>query len=119
MGADYTITCKYCGNEASSFSITRNYNKMFPFWLFHKDDFYDNPKKYAKIIRLALNYYGVKHIYNHKYWEKKMKTRPEYYEVTGRGWETNKFTVIMALIRLYWHVRRYHNTTKYKWSCWY
>ncbi len=119
MGADYSIDCKCCGHTVSAFYITRNYNSMFPFWLFHKKDFYDNPKKYAKIIRLALNYYGVKYIYDHKKWDDKMRSLPEHYEMIGRGWETNKYTVIMALIRLYWHIKKYSNTKKYEWSCGY
>lgn len=120
MGADYYIECKCCKTDISSFYITINYNSMFPFWSFHKQDFYDDPKKYAKILRLTLNYYGVKYIYDHAYWTKKMKTRPEHHaKLGGKGWETNKYTVIMALIRLYWHVKRYGNTQKYKWSCWY
>lgn len=129
MGADYTIYCKCCKEEVSSFYITRNYNQMFPFWMLHNhiEECYEKDKRrpfipyieyqfLLKTIRKTLHYYCKGTIYNHKKWEEKAKNHPEHKKM--RGWETNKYTVIMALIRYYWHLKRYP-FDRYEWSCWY
>lgn len=130
MGADYTIYNKDDEEEElSTFYITRNYNQMFPFWMLHNhiEDCYESDKRkpfipekeyrfLLKTVRNTLRYYCKGNIYNHKYWEGKMKSTEEYKKMNG--WETNKYTVILALIRYYWHLKRYP-FTKYKWRCWY
>jgi len=129
MGADYTIENKGNNKEESSFYITRNYNEMFPFWMLHdhieepynKKENFDIKGEYnflLKTIRKTLQYYMKGNIYNHKYWDIKSKQLPEHYEPNGKGWETNKYTIIMAFIRYYWHLKRYP-FDKYKWGCWY
>jgi len=133
MGADYSIRCRYCRTtQGDGFYITRNYNKMFPFWMLHNhiEDCYDWDKRkpfvpieehkfLLKTVRNALRYYCKGNIYNHEYWSRKMKTRPEHHHgQPSRGWEVNKYTVIMALIRYYWHLKRYP-FEKYVWGCWY
>lgn len=118
MGADYTINCKCCGEELSSFYITRNYNQMFPFWLLHNEN-HLKEEDYSfmlKTVRKTLQYYMKGNIYNHRYWEHKSKYTPEHREL--KGWETNKFTIICALIRYYWHLKRFP-FNKYRWHCWF
>jgi len=122
MGADYTISCRCCNERLSEFHITRNYNLMFPFWMLHNhiEDCYESDKRkpfvpmeeykfLCKTIRKTLQYYCKGNIYNHSFWEKRMKTTKEYHKRHG---------LIMALIRYYWNLRRYP-FDKYKWSCWY
>ena len=120
MGADYNISCKCCNENLSDFYITRNYNLMFPFWMLHNHiNSQDDYDFMVKTVRNELRYFVKGSIYNHLYWEDKMHTRPEHYSgQPSKGWEVNKYTVVMALIRYYWHLKRYP-FNKYKWSCWY
>jgi hypothetical protein len=132
MGADYFIKCPHCREEVNSFYITRNYNRMFPFWMLHNhiEGCYDNDKRkpfhpkeewrfLCKTVRKTLYYYGVKNIYNHTKWENKLKHLQHCKDGEDADWyAVNKYTVIMALIRYYWHLRRYP-FHKFKWSCWY
>jgi len=129
MGASYSIICKYTDIEQSSFYITRNYNRVFPFWMLHNhiQGCYESDKRkpfisseehkfLLKTVRNTLKYYVKGNIYNYDYWEAKMKSTPEYKR--QKGWETNKYTVVCALIRYYWHLKRFP-FNRYKWSCWY
>lgn len=117
MVADYSIDCKCCGNEVSSFNIT--YNPMFPFWMFHKQAFYDNPKKYLKIVIMTLEYYGWRDNDGRdvpEIWFDYSKKRVEGRSNDG---ETNKYRVIGALLKLYNNIKDFGDTTKYEWRCWY
>ena len=129
MGADYSIICRCCGTILGEFYITRNYNSMFPFWMLyrHLETYRGKDKKnpfflmneykfLLKTVRNALKYYAKGNIYNYDIWEAKMKTTPEYLKMNG--WETNKYTMVCALIRFYWHLKRFP-FDKYQWSCWY
>jgi hypothetical protein len=141
MGADYSIYKRkvyenpkedeWIGEE-SSFYITRNYNRMFPFWMLHNhiEDCYESDKRkpfipeeeykfLLKTVRKTLQYYTKGNIYNHQYWEKKMKELPESkVRPSNAYWQVNKYTIILALIRYYWHLKRYP-FKNFIWSCWY
>lgn len=129
MGAGYSIyskPCKHCGHWelVGEFDITRNFNSMFPFWILHHQyKYYENdPERYyrekheylLKIISRTLKYYAGVGPYNHDHWKRKMKTTHEFKET--HGWETNKYTVVMALIRYYWHLKRYP-PNRFDWGC--
>jgi hypothetical protein len=131
MGADYYINCPYCREDVSHFYITRNYNGIFPFWLLHNhiEGCYESDKRkpfipkeeqafLLKTIRNTLRYYGVSVIFNHAIWEEKLNKLLEREEGQfTHGWyEINKYTVIMALIRYYWHLKRYP-FEEFTWRC--